>query len=498
MAQIQRRGIIIGLLIAIFLPRITALGTMFTIDERLWLARGAKFMDAFANLNMAETRVAFQPGVTTTWLSAITTHFDSLAASQASVAIATGFLVAIATYFLVIILGWRWGMITGYVLALDPFLIAHSRVIHTDALLGLLLLTAVLALGVARQKGDSRGYQTRYLVFSGVLAGLAVITKVFALFVFGPVALIVAWDVWQKTHLLKQTGRTVGLWVGVAVATAFIVWPALWVDAIGVLKYVWSSVSGYSSSSNRRLGETSIEWWYYMREGLMRMTVAISILFVFSLVTMWREKRTHVRFTLLTLLGSGIIYTLCLHASNDRADRYLLFLLLTIDIWAVMGLRQLITLLKRFMSPPIGLAVAIIPILLLAITDLRLHPYYLSHYNRLLPFQERQKLGWGEGLEEAAKFIVERDPEASIVCFYASVFEYSWNKYGGTGFVTSPEHMTDETDYVVIYRSMFERSPTSVESDFVRRYLDDPKRVPVHVITINELPYVWIFQESHS
>ncbi|MEX0650109.1 MAG: phospholipid carrier-dependent glycosyltransferase [Candidatus Andersenbacteria bacterium] len=495
MTLIQRVSILVGLFAAIFVPRIITLGTIFTIDERLWLARGAKFMEAFASLHMADTRVAFQPGVTTTWLSAVTTHFNSLAASQASIAVATGLLIAVATYFLVRVLAWRWGVITGFILALDPFLIAHSRVVHTDALLALLLLTAVLGLCVARKEGGSNGYETRYLVFSAILAGLAVTTKIFALFALGPIALIVAWDVWQKTHRVKQVGSTVGFWVVIAVATAFAVWPALWVDALGVLDYLWSNISGYSSSSNRRLGETSTQWWYYMREGPMRLTAAISILFVVSVATFWREKRTHVRFMLFTLLASGLVYALCLHASNDRADRYLLFLLLTVDIWAVMGLRQLVILLKRFITPQVGLVLAALPILLLAITDFRLHPYYLSHYNRLLPFHERQKLGWGEGLEEAAKYIAARDPQASVVAFYSSVFEYSWNKFGGTGYVTSLEHMSDDTDYVVIYRSMFERAPDSVESDFTKRYLDDPERVPVHVVTVNKLPYVWIFQE---
>ena len=123
----------------------------------------------------------------------------------------------------------------------------------------------------------------------------------------------------------------------------------------------------------------------------------------------------------------------------------------------------------------------------------RLHPYYLAHYNRLFPIAPDRKLGWGEGLEQVAAYLNERpDAGVPVLSYYPGVLARFYR-----GRVERLVH-ADEPGYpyVVLYRSMFERPSDAYESDFLRRYLG--KETPHYVVTINGLPYAWVFQNVQN
>ncbi|MBI1833799.1 MAG: phospholipid carrier-dependent glycosyltransferase [Candidatus Andersenbacteria bacterium] len=481
-----------GLVFAIILPRFISLGFVYTTDERLWIARGADFIQAFSNFHFADTAIAFQPGVTTAWLAAVTTHFHSLAATQASVAAATSILLLIISYFFVRLFGWQWGMITAYAVAMNPVLIAHSRVIHTDALLALFLLACALSLFYSLDSQLTSSQARRYLIASGILAGLALLTKIFALFAILPLLLILIGKTWQAKRSLKSVAQELGIWIGVAALTVFIVWPALWTHAWGTGMYIWENVTQYSSG--RRVGEVSTSWWFYLREIYVRTSIVTTILLPFGILAVVSKWRRQPVFVLLSLLLTSAFYVLLLHTGEDRDVRYLIIFLLTLDIWAVFGLRFIIEFFRGERTHKIVSYTLISAFLLyLGFQTIHLHPYYLAHYNYAYQMPARYKIGWGEGLEQAAMYLAARDPKAEIAVFYASVFEYAWEKYGGVGTVGGSDHLSESTDYLVISRAMFERAPDSIQTELVNRYLSEDSPKPIHTITINGLPYIWIF-----
>ncbi|MEX2054888.1 MAG: hypothetical protein WD972_01790, partial [Candidatus Andersenbacteria bacterium] len=134
---VYRLLIVAGLLLAIFLPRLVSLGTILTVDEPLWQGRGTQFMKGLATGHFEKTLVAGQPGATTAWLVGLVAFYGSLTAAQAMIAIACGGLLALNGYFFIRLWGGYGGSIALLLLALNPFLIAHSRIVHTDALLAL-------------------------------------------------------------------------------------------------------------------------------------------------------------------------------------------------------------------------------------------------------------------------------------------------------------------------------------------------------------------------
>lgn len=475
-----------ALLAAVFLPRLLSLGTIITVDEPLWLSRGHTFITSFASGQFAKTLVAGQPGVITAWLVGLTIPSQSLALQQASLATATGLLVLIITYFFIKIYGWKWSLLAGFMLALDPFLIAHSRVVQTDALQALFSLASIVSL-LAALLPNPREPIRRYLLFSAVMAAAAILSKVFAITLIPTALLIICIVSWQKNVGLSSTMKTIGVWLGTLLVAGYLLWPALWFNAGTTFNYLTGRATLHTEGT--RSEETTSSPWYYERESWFRLAPTTAILIPFGIWYIARRRKQAALVTIL-LLGSGVLSAIVLHAGSDKSDRYMLFTLLTLIPLAALGVRQLLMLAKRawptFHLAPLLLA---LPIIYLAADDARLHPYYLSHYNRLYPIESTHKLGWGEGLEQAATWIATKNSQAKVMSYYPRVFAW-WHQ----GEVETITHVNDApSDYVVLYRSMFERGQDSPEEDILREYLYSGQHTPVHVVTINGLPYAWIF-----
>ncbi|MBI1833780.1 MAG: phospholipid carrier-dependent glycosyltransferase [Candidatus Andersenbacteria bacterium] len=490
-------GISIGIALgfALFTPRLFSLGQVLTIDEPLWIDRGAVFVQRVATLQFAESVPALQPGVTTAWISGSVARFGSLAVSQSSIAVVTALLILLSGYFLSRLWPPFWAWSATFLLALDPFLIGHSRVVHTDALLGLFLLTSTLSLLVylERTGQEKKITDKRYAAFSGILLGLAVLTKVFALAIIPAHAIIILFYVRTQRLPLSRIILSFTLWLLTAVATLFFVWPALWVNVADTVHAMYDGISQYEDGT--RTGEVTDQWWYYIRESAVRLSPFALIFLPFSLLAIWRNRHTRMGRTAGVLLLTGVLYAVILSLRGERSVRYILFSLLTITVSGLVGLQLLLDWSQKRWHLNVEKARlgAIIFILLsLFIIDARLHPYYLSYVNPFYPLEADHKLGWGQGLEQAARWVEEHDPNRSVATYYPRVFKYFYN---GHGSVESLAHIPENTpSFVVLYRSMFERSADSPESDLIHIYLD--QQTPVHTVTINGLPMVWIFENK--
>lgn len=475
---------IIGLFAAVFLPRVIGLGQILTVDEPLWLSRGQTFINALSVGSFEKTVIGGQPGVTTTWLVGLSAPWQSLFAGQLAIALTTSILLLLITYFLRILLGKKWGTITGIFLALDPFLIAHSRIVHTDALVALFYLASLSCLLCAFA---FKKFQKRYIVMSAILAAGALLTKIFGLILIPTALFILCIRLIQKKESIISIVRMVGLWLGTFALATFIAWPALWFDSEKVFNIVSSSATRHGEGT--RIEETTSSQWYYLRELAFRSSLPVAILLP---ITLWQwKKRTfprHARITL-TLVAAGILFVLLLNSGSDRSDRYILFTHLCFVIAAPLGLRWIVMAIGKIQNAHRWAAVVLaLPVLYLTADAIRIHPYYLAHYNRLYTVEEDHKLGWGEGLEQAASWIEQQNPNAKVVSYYPRVFSHFYS--GETESIT---HIDDaDAAYAVVYRSMFERGE-SAESDIIQKLLYEKTEKLEHTVIINGLPYVWIF-----
>ena len=254
--------------------RLHALDVFIASDELRWTCRSLNFAAALVDGRFADTFQVGHPGVVTMWLGAAASGFTAVGrlpelcrATQGGTdfdrmddrgqegrmqgfaaplfglrrGMAWGTTLLLGLVFLLLSLGLAWSSAAALgalaLLATDPFLLAHSRVLHVDAPVSLLSLAAVIALGSALRRNSPEAPEAfRWLIAAGALAGLAALAKSSAL-VLGPFAcgvlVLFAWRRGQR----RPAGllRPALIWTAAAVLAYSALWPAMWVDPVGTL-----------------------------------------------------------------------------------------------------------------------------------------------------------------------------------------------------------------------------------------------------------------------
>jgi hypothetical protein len=219
----------LALFLLALIPRWLDLGRFLTADEFLWVDRSRNFLAGLTNSayrcptivetwgfaeGLACTLRTGHPGVTTMWTGSFGLVLRWLVDGRPAalhdyvVAVATNPLDAtfvaperlatvlitstwiVAVYWLLRrLISWQVALIVALLLALDPFHIALSRVIHHDALSTTFMTLSVLMMLIYWGQGAGRSW----LLLSGVSAGFAFLSKSPALYLIPFVALVGLW-----------------------------------------------------------------------------------------------------------------------------------------------------------------------------------------------------------------------------------------------------------------------------------------------------------------
>lgn len=150
---------------------------------------------------------------------------------------------AVAFGLTVLLIGWvtaRWyGPLAGFAAALAlvtmPRLFGHAHLAALETVMDLAFVAALLS--AAALWGDKPpGWKTA--AFTGVLFGLALLTKIQAVLLPVPVAL---WAVWRyRTRAIVP----LAIWGSVALVVFFVGWPWLWFDPAGHLMQYFGRTTG--------------------------------------------------------------------------------------------------------------------------------------------------------------------------------------------------------------------------------------------------------------
>jgi 4-amino-4-deoxy-L-arabinose transferase-like glycosyltransferase len=164
-------AVLLGL-IALF-PRIVGLADFLTTDEAYhWITRTERFSDALTRRDWVATLQTGHPGVTLMWLGSIGLAIERFAVAQgwadvrttldhlAWLRLAPAIFQSLAVPFAYLLLRRLVTPLTALLAALlwatSPYLIAHSRLLHLDALLTTFVTLSVLLILVAT-KDEGRG-----------------------------------------------------------------------------------------------------------------------------------------------------------------------------------------------------------------------------------------------------------------------------------------------------------------------------------------------------
>jgi len=185
-----------------------------------------------------------------------------------------------------------------------------------------------------------------------------------------------------------------------------------------------------------------------------------------------------------------------------KFDRYLLPIYLPLDLVAGVGWVAVTawirpvwsTALTRALAP----AILFVAILGQAAYTASSYPYYLSYYNPLLGGTPRapkvMMIGWGEGLDQAARFLKDRpgtNPPRVLLGLWTGTFSYFYDgPIQWSDFAAGETTITDwkNSDYCIIYINQWQRGRLPQE---LMDYL--AKKEPALVIRLQGLDYAYVY-----
>lgn len=520
------------LFIVALIPRLIGVGAFLTADEKNWVGRGVEYLRALRDFRINDTLQTTHPGIPTLVvagasvavaerITGTTFSFDNIrlfaTAAQLPMIVINSLLVALLYLAARQVIPRAPAFLGALVLALDPFVVGYSKIVHVDA-----FLAGFTAIAVFLILAHVRAPSARSLVFAGCATGLAILAKLPAvvLLPFAAVALFSRREAWSA-RVLRENLRRFTQFLLLAGTTMLVLWPALlWVpDPLGNVKTVKRDVVTAVTLPHYTSEQYSLNPWQYPATILVRSTwptLLGAALFFLFLISGRRTRNAALipprdtagppfgtdihygmpdRRTSWLLVTFVVLFLIEMTLGGKKGDRYVLPLFPFLDFFAAAGITAAFDALSRRRVHPViarRLLPAAVLLLPLVFTLVRLGPYAIAQYNWPLPPNLSQELGWGEGLERVAAYLNALPDGNKIPA--ASWYPEELAAYAERQILPLTAHEQLPVGYVVLYRNMFGRPLGHIANDFLDEYFD--RQTPVHSVSVNGLPYAWVYRKA--
>jgi 4-amino-4-deoxy-L-arabinose transferase-like glycosyltransferase len=457
--------------------RLAPLDRYVTPDEPAWTYRAIRFADALVARDWAAVPSPGHPGVTTMWLGGLGVAVRRLLSPAESaahlawirrmawlapenweafhhlafflpwgriaVALATT-LGLVALYpLLARLFDRRLALLTVGLLAFDPFLVGHSGLIHTDALLATFILLAL----VSALNGLREPYRAVWWALSGLFTGLATLTKTPAIIMIPFTLLLQA-----TAHLRQPPARHWSLlivhcplFILIAITTYFALDPIIWANPADAFHTISAFAERHIEMAQRPVffaGQMVYDPGpiFYPVIFLFRVSPVVLVGLVIGLAALRRLPADR-RLAFLLLLAFALIFGTLMSLGVKKHDRYLLPVFPPLTLAANLGWSHL----KRTDTSKLPYPLLTLQ-LILALAFL-LQP--LTYANPLVggPWVAARVLAvdWGEGVGAAARWL-NRLPDADQLTVAADSVPGLASLFVGH---TVPLDQTTLADYVV-------------------------------------------------
>jgi hypothetical protein len=507
----------LGLFILAFIPRICYPAATVSFDEAKWILRSGYFFSALqsGNFTAAASQEAspqvevLAPAVTTLWsgvagltakyvAGGITIPLPQFLASlpydhperipldffpwvRFPTMLITALFIACFYFILRRLLNDQIALIAGILLALDPFFLHHSRVIHHDALVTVFSALSLLALLNYLQAAGGK----KWLVVSGCALGLALVTKPTAAILLPFAGLLWLHECSRRRSVFLP--KWLIIWGIIGLAAFFAVWPALWSDPLSTLSRLLqtSQAAGEGDSDNTLIpalvsgGLPNLGFLYYPLSALLRWGILPTIGLILLPFAWRRLDDERLKPVLLWLIVFALLFMLLLTPLGTRDDRYYMPAWPALMALAAVGLTQL----KKWLPP---LAIGVVSLLLL----IPYAPYYVTYYNPLIAgpllAPKLVKVGGGVGMEHVGaylnsipgieqKTVAAYDLESLQPFFKGKIVRQKTDRY---------------TDYSVNYIRQIQNHYPNIE--YLAYFA---ARTPQHIVRLNGIDYAYIYLE---
>ena len=504
-----------------FTPRILGLVARSTV----WHVRGDFFLKALLTQNWAATIQAPHPGVITVWLVAaarwvasfFVSDFDALTLVQQMsielipLEIVISLCLVLAYFLLVKLFDQTTALVSILMLAVDPFHISITKTLHVDGVMSSFVLVASLFLLLFIRETSSKNQ--RYLIFSGIFAGLALLSKVPSLFLVPYFFLCLG--IWQlvklhaENHLSWQTlrqpkvwlpsvktiGRSFLIWIVPLVVVFFVLWPAMWTDPVAAIGRIVGRSSEHIVTPHPKpilfLGQSAIEdpGIFYYPVMLLIDTTAVSLpgFFIALILLFSRKLKQEQQTTVWLMVAFVLFFVMQMTLGDKKAGRYILP---AFQFWTLIAGIGIVNLMRMWLGHRTSLLnLGLIGVVSLqAAISLPNHPHYGTHFNWLLGGTKTildakivDGQGQDEGMALAADFLNSLPDAATLrVGSQGNTLERFFT--GKTKDIDAPN-----LDYLVFNR----RVMRDLDDDlwgFYQRFQPD------FVVDFHDVPYVWVYK----
>jgi len=543
---------VIGLFILALIPRIIQLGSMWGTDERYHWQLSNEFFLALVRGDLAHTVPQGLPGLTLAWIDAVAITlkagwnwlltggavsleqvmavdrpFALLAQRQLPVVLVNTLIVAGLYLLSRRILGWQAALAGMSLVIFDPFFLAESRVMRFEALVaGLMPLSLLAALVYLKTQlsrhptvpETHRSKGAPFLILSAVLAALAMLTKISAIFLIPATGLLAALTLFslKPTHPKSQIPnltKSYLIWIALVLFCFWLFWPAMWVAPVDTLREVWHFVDAASDDGFDGRG---VFFWgtvhpddpgafFYPVTLAFRLTplsligVIIAIIFLIATFRQHWPVRDETGWQWLgvgLLLIYALMFIVMMTLGAKKYDRYLMPIYPALDLVAGAGWLWLARgLIERWQPkrPQLALSAAggvlLVAAGLLALPHL---PYYYTHYNALLGGVRQAvnyvPVGYAEGLDQMAAYLEQKPNAAELRVASGNSSKLHGLFSGDTIALANLDGKWVQGDYVFIYVSQLQRGKHEPD---ILAYL--ARSEPEYTLVLHGLEYAWLY-----
>lgn len=382
--------LILAICVGFLLTRLPELGFDFTNNDAFrWHTRSQNFAKALKNGDFAQTYQRYHPGVTLMWLNSavifVTTNYQTLFTHTGDIktlqnadyfpildGISRGELVLVLLVLLLVqiftlekLFNKKVALFYGALVVVEPYMIGINRWFHLTSLEVFFGFTSLL-LAFYWHKFTSQ----RALGFSAVFLALAILTKMTALITL-PVLLVVFASKYAKTKKLAVPL----LFAGITLVTIFVLFPALWVDPLGVYHQIYNHVFLAVTDNERAyMLPMYIQPIYYLVILALKLSPLTLLLFLFALAQLVRLHKTTDFYIKLSVLAFAWYYVL-LSITEQKIDRYALALVPFVLVICAYTLADL--------SKKVQILFGILALLFIGFISWQYFPMYSAYYSPL-------------------------------------------------------------------------------------------------------------------
>jgi 4-amino-4-deoxy-L-arabinose transferase-like glycosyltransferase len=359
----------------------------------------------------------------------------------------------------------RVGALAAAIAALLPPLVAHGQIVGHESptvlwwSLGVLLALGVSSLGApspSAPPGAPARHRTRRirLAWLGVVLGIAFASR-FVNGLLGPLCLAIVTiqaPAGQRRRMFVEAG--LGMPV-VALATLYLVWPRLWLHPIAALQASFAKLSQTHSVEPFLGAMTNHPGPHYFLVYLVATLPMVVLVGVVAFIVRATRKRDERRSALIAL--AWFVIPLAVAASPVRQDgvRYVIPSVVVLAMLAAAGWDHVATVFERRWKHAFA-AVSGALIIYLAITLIRIHPYYLDYFGEQVGGTGTvashgwfETAWWGEGVDRAVDYVNANAPPRARV--YRDCIEPVHLAWFRVDLWAPMAHSIDQADWIVTY-----------------------------------------------